>query len=698
MSFVSDGILALTGYPVGEFLRPGGMTCGDLLVDEDIARIEAAVQQGIATRNPYQVEYRMRCADGQVRWVHEKGQVIFGDDGQPRWLDGVLIDITVRIEAESALQASSERWRQLAEAMPQLVWSSLPDGRCDYVNQCWRDYTGLLEADRLDQAWLMAVHPEDRARLAAAWSQALAAKEAFDGEYRLRRGDGEYRWFKTRVQPVLDRSGRLTKWYGSSTDIQELKEFESALHRSLLRQQGLHQLDRAILEASTPQEIAAKGLAHLATMLSFLHGNARSFDFNAGTAPLLACLSTDATKYEPGQQVSLASFGQKDLADLDKGQVCVIHDLGTLSERPPVLDSIYRYGACSYLRLPLIAEGRLVGSLNLMSERVGAFGNAEVETARPIADVLAIALQQAFLRQHLADQASMLERRVAERTAELARMKEKAEAANRAKSQFLANMAHELRTPLNSLMILSQLLADNAQENLTPEQVGFARVIHDAGNDLLTLINDILDLSKIESGRAAVESVELLFLEILDFVERTFRPQAASKRLQLELSLAEDLPPRLFTDPTHLHPILRNLMANAIKFTQAGRVCLQVRQASGGWTSGHPVLSRTRTVVAFVVTDTGIGIPAAKLPLIFDAFEQADAGTARRLGGAGLGLHIARTNAALLGGELTVSSVPGEGSTFTLFLPLDYRGPAILETPAPATIAAIPRVPFRAVP
>lgn len=680
VAFVSDGVEAITGHPAAAFLGPQGLRWSDIAFADDLPVIRRAVADAIAGSGAYQVEYRVCRNDGRIRWVFEKGRAIYAPGGRAEWIDGVIIDITARVEAEAAVKASSERWRRLAEAMPQLVWSCGADGCCDYVNQRWLDHTGLSADDSRRRAWLAVVHPEEQLQVALAWRQATERGSAFEAECRLRGRDGGYRWFKSSALPVADADGDGLKWYGSSTDIEDIKEFEAALQRSLLRQQGLHQLDRAVLEASTPEEVAAKGLAHLASLLPFEHGNARAIDFAAHNTRLLA-VHDRGCDFSPAPTCSLDDFGHRDLKLLQTGRVCVVHDLAMLGERPPVLEQIWRAGLRSCLRVPLLNEGRLVGSLNLAAAPAAFFGHQEIEIVRPVADVLAIALQQAFLRQHLARQASLLEMRVAERTAELALMKDRAEAANLAKSRFLARMAHELRIPLNSLLILSQMLADNTEANLTAEQVGFARVIHDAGGDLLGLINDILDLSKIESGRAVVAPRELPFAELLAYLEGLFEPQARNKGLRLELACLPALPDSLRSDPDHLKPVLRNLVANAIKFTPAGSVRIEAGPADSGWRPDHPILSQAAAVVAFRVSDTGVGIPSDKLPLIFEIFEQAAPETGQRFGGTGLGLHIARTNAALLGGELTVRSRPGTGSTFTLYLPLEHMGPAPLLPP-----------------
>src|SRR5690606_9065190 len=226
---------------------------------------------------------------------------------------------------------------------------------------------------------------------------------------------------------------------------------------------------------------------------------------------------------------------------------------------------------------------------------------------------------------------------------------------------------------------------ENADTNLTARQVEFAKTIHAAGTDLLHLISDILDLSKIESGTVTVDSEDIRFSHLRENLERGFRHEAERRHLDFSVEFAAELGKSLNSDPKRLQQILKNLLSNAFKFTEQGSVRLTAQVAGSGWSPDHPVLSQASTVVAFQVSDTGIGISPEKQKLVFEAFQQADAGTSRKYGGTGLGLAISRELAALLGGEIRLFSTTGEGSTFTLYLPLVYRG-------APGAGTAPPRL------
>jgi len=291
----------------------------------------------------------------------------------------------------------------------------------------------------------------------------------------------------------------------------------------------------------------------------------------------------------------------------------------------------------------------------------------------------------------LTEQSSDLE--IKNREIELARLglEEKAEQlalSSQYKSEFLANMSHELRTPLNSLLILAKLLSDNPENNLTDKQTEFARTIHSAGSDLLSLINDILDLSKVEAGKMDVHPAPIVLAEVCDYVESTFGPLAEQQGLDLIVDLHADVLPTVVTDEQRLQQVVKNLLSNALKFTESGSVQLSVHAAAPGLTFGVPTLDDADAVIGFSVSDTGIGVPPDKLKLIFEAFQQADGTTSRKYGGTGLGLSISREIARLLGGAITVESEAGRGSTFTLYVPATYPfgDRDVVHTSTPASV------------
>jgi signal transduction histidine kinase/ActR/RegA family two-component response regulator len=355
--------------------------------------------------------------------------------------------------------------------------------------------------------------------------------------------------------------------------------------------------------------------------------------------------------------------------------------------------------------LPVLYEGEPLGVIEFAS--VSAFSDLHLAFLDRLVGTIGVALktilanrrteelleQSQRLALELQDQSAELQRTNAEleekatllseqkgnietqnREIEMARLglEEKAQQlaeASQYKSEFLANMSHELRTPLNSMLLLSRLLADNPEHNLSTKQIEFAQTIHAAGSDLLALIDDILDLSKIEAGRMDVEPVEVAFAEIRAYVEQAFAAQAEEKGLDFTVEVAADLPPVLVTDAQRLQQVLRNLISNAVKFTDTGSVTLQIGLAPEDKVYRVPTLDGARRVVAFAVHDTGIGISDDKLNLIFDAFQQADGTTSRKYGGTGLGLSISRELARLLGGQIEVASQVDAGSTFTLYMP-----------------------------
>ncbi|MQS14223.1 HAMP domain-containing protein [Streptomyces kaniharaensis] len=427
------------------------------------------------------------------------------------------------------------------------------------------------------------------------------------------------------------------------------------------------------------------------------------------------------------------------------GQAAVEKRAIILKEAPPgylkIASGLGEASPAHIVVLPVLFEGRLLGVIELAT--FSSFTTVALDFLNQIADLIGVTVNTISVNtkteglllesQRLTAELSMRSAELEARQEELERtneeLQEKAEQlaqqnrdieiknseieearqvleeraeqlalASRYKSEFLANMSHELRTPLNSLLILAKLLSDNNEGNLSPKQVEFADTIHGAGSDLLQLINDILDLSKVEAGKMDVRPARIALVQLVDYVEATFQPVALDKNLDFAVRVSPTLPVTLHTDEQRLQQVLRNLISNAVKFTDAGAVDFSIRPA-GPETPQHvreqlletgSITDPDDRLIAFSVSDTGIGIPGNKLREIFEAFKQADGTTSRKYGGTGLGLSISREIARLLGGEIHAESELGKGSTFTLYLPLHAEAPDAASAERPADRQAAP--------
>ncbi|WP_172428498.1 HAMP domain-containing protein [Azospirillum brasilense] len=511
---------------------------------------------------------------------------------------------------------------------------------------------------------------------------------------------GEVAELKDNINTMIDNL-RLTT--DRNTEQDWLKTNLARFTNMLQGQRDLTNVGRMLLAELAPLVNAQQGVIY----------QMEADDATTLTLKLLTAYADDGVSGHPERlEIGEGLIGQ---CALDKRRM-LISDLPT--DVVPIGSGLFKVTPRNVIVLPVLFEGQAKAVIELAS--VAAFTTLQVTFLEQLTASIGIVLnsieatmqtegllkqsqqlaielqtQQKELQQ-TNEQLEQKAQQLAERNVEVERKNQEIEQARRAleekaaelaltskyKSEFLANMSHELRTPLNSILILGQQLGDNPDGNLTGKQVEFARTIHGAGTDLLNLISDILDLSKIESGTVTVDAEEISFANLMDMVGRPFRHEAENRRLSFDVQVDPNLGRSLITDSKRLQQVLKNLLSNAFKFTEHGGVRLNVSMALGGWNTDHPVLRQAPVVVAFEVSDTGIGIPLEKQKIIFEAFQQADASTSRKYGGTGLGLAISRELASLLGGEIQLRSNPGVGSTFTLYLPLKYVGPSLSARPA----------------
>ncbi len=514
---------------------------------------------------------------------------------------------------------------------------------------------------------------------------------------------GEVAELKDNINTMI---GNLRLTTERNTEQDWLKSNLAKITNMLQGQRDLETVGRLLLAELSPLVNAQTGVIY------------RMTDEHPNELVLLSSYADDrASGYERRVKVGQGLIGQ---AAGDKRRILVT-DVPT--DTVPVGSALFKTLPHNIIILPVMFENKLKAVFELASIRsfsgqqiafleqltasIGIVLNSieatmQTESLLAQSQTLATELQtQQGELQQTNEQLGQKAQQLAERNVEVERKNEEIEQARREleekayelaltskyKSEFLANMSHELRTPLNSILILGQQLAENPDGNLAPRQIEFARTIYGAGTDLLNLISDILDLSKIESGTVSVDAEDIVIANLADIVARPFRHEAERRKLAFKADIQPDAPQVIVTDSKRLQQVLKNLLSNAFKFTLDGEIRLRIAKASGGWTQNHPTLSAAASVVVFEVKDSGIGIPVEKQKIIFEAFQQADASTSRKFGGTGLGLAISRELAALLGGEIQLRSTPGEGSTFSLYLPQEYAG-AEVSTPGPERQAA----------
>jgi PAS domain S-box-containing protein len=634
-----------------------------------------------------------------------------------------------RVRDEQALREGEERWRSLAEALPQLVWTALPDGSCDYFSTQWTQHTGVPQGELLGWRWLEVLHPDDRESTRQAWTAAVRGPGAYDVEYRVRRADGAYRWFKTRGVPIRDSAGKGFKWFGTCTDITDLRQTEEALRASERRFRTFvdHAADAFFLqdEQGCILDVNRRACESLGYTRDELLGMT-PFDFDPDLTPAL--VEQHVRKLEEGETIAFeARHRRKDgtvfpvevrgKAFREGGRGFLVTLARDTTERKraeeALRDSEERFRGTFENAAVGIAHTDLEGRFLRVNEKLcDILGYpreelltrnlrdvtspedwaTDLEEFRPLlrGEVPSFSRDKRYLRQDGTDvwvAVSVSLQRDAAGTPlnvisvirdithrkrlekELRQAIAAAEAANRAKDEFLANVSHEIRTPMNAILGMTELALDTP---LAEGQRQCLQTVKSAADSLLIIINDLLDFAKIAAGKLELDPADFSLRAAVGDTLRALAVRAHKQGLELIYQVQPDVPDALVGDAGRLRQVLLNLVGNALKFTDAGEVEVGVALATGDLADGGATPTAD-AVLRFTVRDTGIGIPPEQQERIFRAFEQEDASTTRRYGGTGLGLTIAARLVTLMGGQITVDSATGRGSTFAFTARFGHR-------------------------
>ena len=604
---------------------------------EDMERVEFNLQQHFEKMTPdFASEHRMLCKDGSWKWILDRGKVLEWDaEGKPVRLVGTHTNITERKLAEDRLKESEVQYRQLADSGSALIWTSGIDKLCNYFNSPWFKFTGRTQEQEMGHGWTEGVHPDDFDLCLETYLAAFDKKKPFEMEYRLLHSSGEYRWIVDMGTPNFDSTGEFIGYIGHCFDISERKLFEDT--QTFLLGCGL---------PGTGEDFFESLARYLSETLKMEYVCIDRLMGDGLTAQTVAI-------YNEGQFETNAQYALKDTPCgevVDKRVCCYRRGVRHLFPNDLALQDL---SAESYVGTTLIdSRGQAIGLIAII-------GHKPLQSEGKAESLLKLVAPRA---------AGELERREAENALketleQLLEAKERAEESDRLKSAFLANMSHEIRTPMNGILGFSELLKTPGLTG--DEQQKYIRIIEKSGARMLNIINDIVDISKIEAGLIKPKMSESNINEQVEFIYTFFKPEVEAKGMKL--SFNNPLPTKevtIITDREKLYAILTNLVKNAFKYTEEGEI--EVGYSKKGGT------------LEFYVKDTGIGIPEDRQAAIFERFVQADIEDTKARQGAGLGLAITKSYVEMLGGKIWVESEEGSGSTFYFTLPCNAE--SVIET------------------
>ncbi|HEV7815995.1 MAG TPA: ATP-binding protein [Janthinobacterium sp.] len=645
------------------------------LLDEEGQAAHSRLLLACSTRANYAIECRVQRSDGEWRWLSIIGEGNYGADLSLQGMTGVVQDITVRKAAEDTLRQSEEELRALANAIPQLAWIAHFDGTVTWYNERWYQYTGTTPEQVAGKGWQTVYDPECIPQIMLRWQESLRSGHPFEMEFPILGADGQFRWFLTRANPVRDSGGRLLRWFGTSTDVDQVKRAQEALRD-----------ETKVLELLNSTGTALASTLDLRTLLQEVTDAATGISgarygafFYSGTGPDGAVLNRH----------TLSGAALEQFAHFDEPRATDLLGPSQRGEGPIRLDDVCddpHYGRnmpyfCmppghppvrSYMAVPVISRsGEVIGCLLFGHPEPGIFTARTERIVGSIAAQAAIAIDNT--RMYEAAQQAAEERKIlldSERSA-----REEAERTSQMKDEFLATLSHELRTPLSAILGWAQVLRRGTRDEADLHR-GLQTIERNARAQA-QLIEDLLDMSRITSGKVLLEMQSMTPASVIDAAIEALRPAAEVKNIRLERDIAPDAG-LIAGDPSRLQQVFWNLLSNALKFTpRDGTVKL----------SAH----RVDDQVEIAIRDNGIGIKAEFLAHVFERFRQADASTTRKHGGLGLGLAIVKQLVEQHGGTVRAASAgEGRGACFTVQLPLAQAQGASPLRPAPQQAPAAP--------